>query len=124
MATDSNDALLPLADVVHELRAQILLAAEGARDQDLRFKLNTVEIELSVVAKRELGGEGKISFKVLGTGVEAGGGGKSAHEHSQKIKLSLTPHRRDGGELNISRVPAPGTEDAPAAPPRRMPDSP
>ena len=124
MATDSNDALLPLADVVRELRAQILLAAEGARHEDLRFKVNTVEIELNVVAKRELGGEGKISFKVLGTGVEAGGGGKSAHEHSQKIKLSLTPQRRDGAELNINRRPGADADTAPDDAPRRMPDAP
>lgn len=110
-----SQVLLPLSEVVQDLRSQIAGAEVRAQKEALRFKLNSVEIELTVVARRELGGDAKVKFSVLGWGVEAGTAGKIAQEQTHKIKLSMTPSRAgaaeqswrlkggDQGEVEISR---------------------
>jgi hypothetical protein len=96
MPVAKTEDLLPLSEVVQELRTQLAAAVEQGRGEHLRFKLNTIELEFTVVAKREAGGDGKLKFSVLGFGVEAGAGGKAANEQTQKIKLSLTPLPKPG----------------------------
>lgn len=129
-----DEHLLPLSEVVEELRLQIAEVASRSKKRDLRFVVNSVELEFSVVAKREGGGDGKIKFSVLGLSAEAGASGKVAHERTQKIKFSLTPVdespalARSSSELpqdkklfKISRTPAsrkPASKKAAASKPR------
>lgn len=117
----ADEHLLPLPEVIEELRRQIADVASRSKQRDLRFVVNTVELEFSVVAKREGGGEGKIKFSVLGLSGEAGASGRVAQERTQKIKLSLTPVDespalarlssdlpQDKKLIKISRTPAKG----------------
>ena len=75
----------------------------------MRFDLGPIDVELTVVAKREGGPSGKIKFEVFGFGAEVGGDAKFASEKTQKVKLILTPKRRlpDGSfeEVLINRMP-------------------
>lgn len=90
--SNSSNELLPLVDVVQGLREQITQAVAAAQGESVRFQLDSVELELSVVAKREAGGDGKLKFSILGmVDAELGGSGKLATERTQKVKLSLTP---------------------------------
>jgi hypothetical protein len=81
---------IPLTQLIDALREQLGEAARTARPGP-RFKVDSIDVELTIVAKREGGGDGKIKFSVLTAGVELGASGKVAHEETQKIKLSLTP---------------------------------
>lgn len=108
--SDSDELFLPLPDVVEGLRQQLAKAVLAAHTDGVRFQVNAVELEFTVVAKREAGGDGKIKFSVLGVGAELGAAGKMAQERTQKVKLSLTPVMGKAGtepkKLEISRKPA------------------
>ena len=65
-------------------------------DKDKWLVIEEIEIEFSVVATKEGGGSGKLSFKlgvpmVGETGVEVGGEGKLGREKVQTVRLKLSP---------------------------------
>lgn len=114
----SDELFLPLTDAVEGLREQLSRAVLAARSDGVRFQVNSVELEFTAVAKREAGGDGKVKFSILGVGAELGAAGKVAAEHTQKVKLSLTPvlSAAAGAEpkkLEISRKPAAKKSAAP-----------
>jgi hypothetical protein len=90
------DDLIPLTEVVTALRAEIAKATEASAQEELKFSLDSVDLEFSVVVTKEGGANGKVSFKVLGIGAEIGGDGKYSNEKTQKIALKLTPKKIDG----------------------------
>jgi hypothetical protein len=104
------DDLIPLADAITSLRAELQSAELEGEGNDLRFKVGPVEIEFDVVITK--GGDvgAKASFKVLGVGVEGSAGGKVGQERTQKIKLTLTPVTRNGGDYLVSAKPT-GADD-------------
>lgn len=104
-----SESTLPLSDVIRALRAEIVAGSIAAENEIVRFELGPIDVELSVVAQREGGPNGKITFGVFGMGAELGGNAKFASEQTQKIKLNLKPVRllADGsyGELMINKAP-------------------
>jgi hypothetical protein len=108
--------MLPLGEVVRALRSEIIDAATAGVNETVRFEVGPIEVEITVVAKREGGPEGKIKFEVFGFGAEVGADAKFAREQTQKVKLNLTPVQvlPDGtlSHLEISRVPQPGERPA------------
>lgn len=86
---------VPLRDAIRALRVEIMEAAEDASTQAVRFELGPIELEFQVVAKKEKGGDAKISskigFYVLSAEATIGGSGKGADERMQKVKLVLNP---------------------------------
>jgi hypothetical protein len=106
-----SDHMLPLGEVVHALREELINAAKSGANEIVRFEAGSIEVEFTIVAKREGGPEGKIKFEVFGFGAELGGGAKFAREQTQKVKLTLTPVQvlPDGtrGHLEINKVPEP-----------------
>jgi hypothetical protein len=99
------DKTLPLGDVIEDLRDAIdeAIQRQGTGEAML-FKLEAVELEFQVVAKREGGANGKIKFSIFGNGAEAGASGKLSSEQTQKVKLKLTP---DTDVLISNRNPKP-----------------
>jgi Trypsin-co-occurring domain 2 len=89
------DQLIPLKDVVQALRAEVAKAMEAGAQEALKFALDSVDLEFSVVVTKEGGVNGKISFHVLGIGAEVGGDGKYSQERTQKVSLKLTPKMLD-----------------------------
>jgi len=83
--------MLPLSDVVRALRAEILAGASAGENETILFELGPIDVEFTVVAKREGGPNGKIKFEIFGIGAELGGSAKFASEQTQKIKLNLKP---------------------------------
>ena len=96
------DQELELKDVVRKLREDLQAAAEEGQGQDIKFKLESIELELKVAAKKEGGPNGKIKFSVLGIGAEVGGNAKWSSEHVQTIKLKMVPQTKIGGTVAIS----------------------
>lgn len=84
---------IPLAEALDSLRGELVYAAERATAHDLRFAVQSVEVELQVV--RTVGGEASASgglWQVLTVGGKASYSSAATH----KVKLVLTP-RPTGG---------------------------
>jgi len=94
---------IPLRDAIRTLRAEILSATEDAANQALRFQMGPIEMEFQVVAKREIGGDAKLSFHIFVADASVGGSGKGANEQTQKVKFTLTPVILDpeGNETSV-----------------------
>jgi hypothetical protein len=101
--------MLPLRDVIRALRAEIIAAVEAGVGEAVKFEVGPIEVEFTVIAKRDGGPEGKIKFEVFGLGAEAGGEYKFASEQAQKVKFQPTAVRPlpTGGRerLEINRIP-------------------
>lgn len=82
---------LELAAVIKALREELNVAKLAGEGHDIRFNVNTVEVEFQTVVEMEGGGEvgGKIKFWVLDIDAKAGGKYKKSATH--KVKLSLQP---------------------------------
>jgi hypothetical protein len=97
--------LIPLADTIAALREQLAAAVKGGEGQEIRFQVGPVQLTFNVVVQREGEADGKISFKVLGWGVEGGASGKISDQHTQTITITLTPKLPGGGELLTADTP-------------------
>jgi hypothetical protein len=97
-AMSGDDTGLPLADVIEELRRELVEAASRGEGQPVRFRLLPVEIELQVVVSREVGAKGGVKFWV----VNAGGKLATSNTLTHTLKVSLEPHSQAGGELLVS----------------------
>jgi hypothetical protein len=102
-----NDTI-PLHEAIDRLRDELLRAALDSATERLRFELGDIEMEFTVVAKREGGPESKFDFHILGIGASLGASGKIANERTQKVKLILKPvlidpDTGDRAKIDISR---------------------
>jgi hypothetical protein len=79
--------MIELAEVISNLRAELDLARKAGENEDLRFELGPVELEVTVALQREGGVGTKVRFWV----VEMGADGKLASTATQRIKLNLNP---------------------------------
>lgn len=90
---------IELSSYVNGLRAELEALALAAADKDnsILFKLDPVEIELTVVAEKSAKTGGKLKFSILGWGADLEGGGAVTSAQTQKMTLRLTPFRRRAG---------------------------
>jgi hypothetical protein len=79
--------VIELAEVVRELRRELAAAMEAGRDEELRFELGPIELEVSVGVERTGGASGKVRFWV----VELGGDAASTRSSTQRVMLTLQP---------------------------------
>lgn len=98
-----DELVIPLAGAIRALRRELLEAVQAGGDEEIRFALGPVELELQVEASRELGGETGVKFWLVSV---AGKGGRSSSS-SHTVRLTLTPVRVDPetaeqGDLMVS----------------------
>ncbi|WP_046732449.1 trypco2 family protein [Streptomyces humi] len=79
--------MIELGSVIKDLRSELQAAIEAGEDEDLRFELGPIELEVSVAVERSGSGGGKVRFWV----VDLGGERRKDASNTQRIKLSLTP---------------------------------
>jgi hypothetical protein len=84
---DDSETDIPLAAAIRSIRREILAAVREGEDEDVRFALGPIELELHVTMARELGAEGGVKLWV----VSAGGKRTDTSERSHTVRLSLTP---------------------------------
>ena len=72
-----------LSQAIETLRLELSEAQASGREGEVRFELETVDLELSVAVTKDA--NGKVGWKIL----EAGG--SVGTEHTQTIRLSLKP---------------------------------
>ncbi|MDP8943087.1 MAG: hypothetical protein M3N16_03065 [Actinomycetota bacterium] len=85
MATD--DVQIPLASAIRALRQELVAAVKEGEDEDVRFALGPIELEMQVEISEEASGEAGIAFWVVSLGAK--GARTSGTTHT--VRLSLTP---------------------------------
>ncbi|SMD24001.1 trypco2 family protein [Lentzea albidocapillata] len=92
-----------LADLIGQLRAELTEAMHAGENEDLRFELGPVELELTVAVTKEAKPGAKVKFWV----VELGADVSVSSATTQTIKLVLDPRRRgQTGKVEISGAEA------------------
>lgn len=100
-----GDRQLELNNVIRQLRKELQSAMDETEVAPIRFRLESVDLELKVAAEAVAGGEGGcadggLKFHVLGLG----GGEKPEDERVHTVKVRLIPEGSEGGTLAVSRV--------------------
>ena len=87
---------IPLADVIRELRRELLTAMKAGEGESLRFEVQDLEVEMQVAVTKsgEVSGGGGVKFWVLNA--DSSVSGKYQSSRIQKLKLKLRPKTDDG----------------------------
>ncbi len=100
---------LELSDMLVLLRKELKAAQQKAVDEqeDLRFKVEDVEVEVNFIVGKEVEGQGttkaKFKFWVFSEAeAELQASGKYASQTVHKVKLRLTPQNADGSDTLVS----------------------
>jgi hypothetical protein len=90
----TNTHGIGLAEFIRGLREEIAAATREGDDADIRFKPGPIDLELQVRAEQKGGLNGKVEFKVFGTGANLGGEGSatSGWYHTLKMRLEIAPN--------------------------------
>ncbi len=83
----SENANVPLADLIGALRQELNKAISEGTDEHLQFELGPVELELQVEVSRAAKGTAGVQFWVLALG--ASGSRTATHAHT--VRLTLNP---------------------------------
>jgi hypothetical protein len=97
MSDNESESGIPLAKAIEDLRAELLNAVSKGKNQDLRFKLDPVELELSLGMTWKGGANAGVKFWVL----EIGAKGEVERAASHKLKLKLTPVDKNGNQFMV-----------------------
>ncbi len=90
---------IALAEMVEELRSELLQAVQAGKGKEIGFELGEVTLEAQVQVTREVGGSAGIKFWL----VEAGGSGTHTTGSTQTISVKLKPVGLGGGSLRVNR---------------------
>jgi len=90
-----------LAQAIEELRRELGQAQDAGANQQLRFEIAEVEMELLVELREEGGAEAKASFGVVTVG--AGGTAGSSHTHRLTLKLNVRDEALGGRTAQVAR---------------------
>ncbi len=90
---------LPLAVAVGELRNELVAAVENAAGEELQFAVDSIEVEMQVVATNTVKGEGRGTiFGVL----TLRGAAEHAKAATHKVKLVLKPKTSSDGDVYVA----------------------
>lgn len=94
-------ARIELSDMIAGLRHELVEAQKKAEKEDLKFNVESIDIEaqVTVSVEAEVSGLAKFKFWIFGE-VEAGSKAGASRETVQTIKLKLKPNQ----PLEISRT--------------------
>jgi Trypsin-co-occurring domain 2 len=79
--------MIELAEVIRQLRGELERARVDAGEEELRFELGPIELEVTVGLEKDGGAGAKVRFCV----VELSGDARAAATNTQRIKLTLQP---------------------------------
>ncbi|MDM8548259.1 hypothetical protein QUF61_17345 [Candidatus Venteria ishoeyi] len=89
---------LQLSDMLRALRSELQQSQIQAKDEDLKFLLEDIEVEVQfTTSTKETGGAG-VKFWV----VNAEAGAETTSQTVHKVKLKMKPESADGGDVKIS----------------------
>ena len=99
---------MSLADMIVKLRKDLRQAQKQAAQEDLRFQVEEIELEVQVTTATE--SEGKLGVNFWVYTAEAGGGVSREDSHTLRLKLKPLP-------IDTERGPQPMTISGPSAMP-------
>lgn len=120
MADPSDGAAgIPLAEMIQTLRRELSASMAAARNEQLRFRVDDVDLELQVTVTREGEGGGRVRFWVI----ELDGGAKVSRSDVHTFRLTLKPVTSNGAPEAVvgpirRRAPRPAPRSTPPAPRR------
>jgi hypothetical protein len=85
-----------LKEMVVALRKELLDAQQEAAEQDLKFKIEEIEMEVALVTSKAGKGKGGVKFLVYNADLE----GSLSKTQTHRLRLKLKP---EGDTLLISR---------------------
>jgi hypothetical protein len=91
-----------LAEAIEQLRRELGEAQDAGANQQLRFEVAEVEVELLVELRNEGGPEAKVSFGVVSVGV--GATVTSAHTHRLRLRLTVRDEALGGRSAEVTRA--------------------
>jgi len=95
---DKPDSRFALANVIEDLRGELLYALAKGQGSELQFRLKPIDLELKLAVTAGSDGKAGVKFWVI----ELGGGGKYEQASTHTLKLVLEPIGPDGGPVQIS----------------------
>ena len=95
---EPNVTEIPLSLMLRTLRRELSASAKEARDEDLQFQLEGVELELKVTMSFAAGAEGGVKFWLVSLGAKSEHSGASTHT----FKLRLRPVSAGERELRVA----------------------
>ena len=99
-----SDVPIQLADAIKQLREELREAVVEGQDQELRFIVQTIDLELAVSFDVEAKAGG--GFKLLSF-LDIAAEGKSKYDSQHKVKLSLVATDKDGRPIQVSSPTVP-----------------
>ena len=100
----TDEARIPLARAIEDLRSELLAAVASGKNQPLQFRLKPIELELKLAVTREAGTNAGVKFWVLDIGAK----GTIADATTHTLKLVLEPVGKDGkSEFLVSETGVP-----------------
>ncbi|WP_371552497.1 hypothetical protein OG266_44015 [Streptomyces sp. NBC_00554] len=90
-----------VAQAIEQLRRELGEAQDAGANQQLRFEIAEVQMELLVELREEGGPEAKVSFGVLSVGAGAKVG--RAHTHRLTLKLNVRDEALGGRTAHVTR---------------------
>ena len=94
---------IELSDMIVGLRKELQEAQKKAEKENLKFKVESIEVEAQVTVTKEVGAEGVAKWKFLiFSEIEAKATGSLSKETVQTIRLTMTPEHADGGATYIA----------------------
>lgn len=101
-----NGTEIPLTEVIRELRGQLMDAIEAGSEEELRFGVEELELELQVVVTKnvgaKVGAEGTLKFWVLNALGKGEISGSYESSRLQKLRLKLKPKTADGSGVDLA----------------------
>jgi hypothetical protein len=98
-AGESAFGTVSLAEAIGELRRELAASVASGQDQEIRFEVGEVLVELSLVIEREVGGKGGVKFWVL----NAEGSARTGRAVTHRLTVPLTPRSKTGGPVLTGR---------------------
>ncbi|MGH8625651.1 MAG: trypco2 family protein [Gammaproteobacteria bacterium] len=92
---------IALADLVNAVRAELETAAVKARDQQLQFEVQDVQLEVEVTTTGTHEVEGGVKVWVVTIGAKGGRANAATH----KVTMHLSPVTAEGTKFRVSDVP-------------------
>jgi len=93
-----------LAELIGDLRKELIKAQLEGSEDEIRFLLEEVEVEVEVASAKKATGEAGVEFWVVNTKAE----GETSTESVQTLKLKLKPKnaasRSQSNEVFINRT--------------------
>jgi hypothetical protein len=95
-----NWAPVELSAAIGQIRQQLANAMDEGKESPMAFRPGPVELELEVAFSAVGGGEVGVRAWVLSAGIK----GEMSRSTTNRLKVTLTPVARDGGDTLISSV--------------------